>query len=176
MTGATLLETARLSLRELTVDDADLMLAIWNDPAFVRYVGDRGVRTREEAETAMRDGILRLYDTYGYGPYAVVPRESGKAAGICGLFRRDGLAEPDLGYATLPEFCGKGYAFEAASAIVEYARSELGLDRLIAIISPDNDASIGLIRKLGFEFERMHAMPGADDKVCVFGKPLKLEE
>jgi RimJ/RimL family protein N-acetyltransferase len=166
------IETERLQLRKLTLDDAGLMFAVWNDSEFVRNVGDRGIRTLQEARDAMKKGALRLYDKYGYGPYRISLRDSDTPIGICGLFRRDGLDEPDIGYATLPDFCGHGYAYEAAIAVVAYARAELGLDRLIAIISPKNAASIGLIRKLGFEFERMHTMPGDDDEICIYGKSL----
>lgn len=167
-----MLETSRLTLHKMTLGDAGLMLAIWNDPAFVRFVGDRGIRAVEEAEDAMRHGILRLYEDYGYGPYRVSLKDSGDAIGICGLFRRDGLDDPDIGYATLPEYCGKGYASEAGRAVIEHARTALGLERVIAIISPENAASIGLIGKLGFEFERMHRMPNDDHDICIYGKSL----
>jgi RimJ/RimL family protein N-acetyltransferase len=172
MINGKILETERLQLRKLTLDDADLMLAVWNDPAFIRHVGDRGIHTNEEARDAMRKGALQLYETYGYGPYRIALRDDDSAIGICGLFRRDGLDEPDIGYSTLPDYCGRGYAYEAASAVIEYARDECSLERLIAIISPDNDASIGLIRKLGFGFERTHTMPEDDDVVRIYVKSL----
>jgi len=167
-----MLETERLRLRKMTLDDAGLMLAVWNDPAFVRHVGDRGIRTTEDARDAMQKGALHLYEEYGYGPYRIGLKEDDTPIGICGLFRRDGLDEPDIGYSTLPDYCGKGYAFEAAAAVVDYAFAELSLERLIAIISPGNEASLSLIRKLGFEFENMHNMPDDDDAVCIFGKSL----
>ena len=167
-----MLETDRLTLHKMTLADAGLMLAIWNDPAFVRHVGDRGIRTIDEAEDAMSQGILRLYEEYGYGPYRMTLKDSGDAIGICGLFRRDSLDVPDIGYATLPDYCGRGYAIEAATAVIEHTGTVLGVERLIAIISPDNTASIGLIGKLGFEFERMHRMPDDDDDVSIYGKSL----
>ena len=166
------LETERLSLRRLTLDDAELMLAIWNDPAFIRYVGDRGIRGVDEARNAMRAGALHLWETYGYGPYRVAVREDDTAIGLCGLFRRDGLDEPDIGYAILPDWCGQGYGFEACRAVIDSCANDLGLERLIAIISPANTASIGLIEKLDFEFERMHRMPDDDDDVRIYGKQL----
>ena len=172
MSALATFNTDRLSLRAVTLDDADLMLAVWNDPEFVKHVGDRGIRTIEDAQEAMREGALLLFEQYGYGPYRVALRECDTAIGICGLFRRDTLDEPDIGYAVLPDYCGKGYAYEASRAIIEYARSDLELTRLIAIISPGNDASIGLIRKLGLEFERMHKMPDDDDEVCIYGMRL----
>jgi len=98
------LETERLYLRRVTLDDADLLLAVWNDPAFIKHVGDRGVRTTEEAEEAMKGGALKLYADYGYGPYAVVRRDDGVRMGICGLFKRDNLDYPDIGFGVLPEF------------------------------------------------------------------------
>ena len=172
MTGFGPIETERLQLSELTLDDAGLMLAIWNDPAFIRYVGDRGIRTTEDAQEAMRQGVLRLYEDYGYGPFKLALTDSGEAIGISGLFRREGLDDPDIGYATLPAYCGNGYAYEAACAVVDYAATRLALERLIAIISPDNTASIALIGKLGFEFERMHRMTDADHEVGIYGKLL----
>ena len=171
-----MLETSRLSLRKITLEDVGLMLAVWNDPAFIRYVGDRGIRTTDDAREAMESGALALYERYGYGPYRVALKDSDTPIGICGLFRRDGLETPDLGYSTLPEFCGRGYAFEAAVAVINYARAQLSIDCLIAIISPENAASIGLIRKLGFEFERMHTMPGDDHEVRIYHKALNNKE
>ncbi|NIS90713.1 MAG: GNAT family N-acetyltransferase [Woeseiaceae bacterium] len=167
-----MLETSHLSLRKMTLEDVGLMLAVWNDPAFIRYVGDRGIRTIDDAREAMKSGALQLYERYGYGPYRVALKDTDTPIGICGLFRREGLDVPDLGYSTLPEFCGRGYAFEAAVAVMDYACSELSIDRLIAIISPENSASIGLIGKLGFEFERMHTMPGDEDAVRIYSKLL----
>jgi RimJ/RimL family protein N-acetyltransferase len=167
-----MLETERLQLRWLTLADADLMLAVWNDPAFIHHVGDRGIRTLDDAHAAMQQGALHLYATYDYGPYRVALKGSDTAIGICGLFRRDSLDDPDIGYAVLPDHCGRGYAHEASCAVIEHARSDLGLTRLIAIISPGNDASIGLIRKLGLRFERMHRMADDEDEVCIYGMRL----
>ena len=155
-------DTPRLKLRRLTLDDAALMLSVWNDPAFMRFVGDRGIRTLDEARTAMTEGAFRLYSDYGYGPYGVIRKEDNRPIGICGLFRRDGLEEPDIGFAILPEYCGRGYACEAANAVIAYAKEDLGIPCLTAIVAPENEASVGLIRKLGLKFQRMHRM--ADDK------------
>ncbi len=173
MNGVFGIETGRLRLRWLTLDDADLMLAVWNDPAFVRYVGDRGIRTLEEAREEMAENALSLYENHGFGPYRMALKDSDTPVGICGLFRRDGLEDPDIGYSVLPAFCGKGYAFEAASAVIDYASNELGLRRLVAIIAPDNEPSLGLIRKLGLRFERMHRMEDDEEEVCLYAKALR---
>lgn len=161
-------DTARLQLRRLTLDDADLMLGVWNDPAFIRYVGDRGIRTVEQAHRAMLEGPMMLYETYGYGPYRVALKKDDTPIGICGIFRRDSLDEPDIGFSTLPEFCGNGFAYEAARAVIDYARSGLGITRLTAIVSPENTASVGLIRKLGLSFERMYQWPDGGEDVAIY--------
>jgi RimJ/RimL family protein N-acetyltransferase len=162
------LETERLYLRRVTVDDADLMMAIWNDPDFVRHVGDRGIRTIEQAREAVRAGPLQLYADYGYGPYALVQKSDGVRVGICGIFRRENLEHPDIGFALLPEYCGTGLASEAASAVLAHARHDLDLDVITAIVSPENAPSIALIRKLGLEFSGMITMPGDDKEICLY--------
>ena len=162
------LTTQRLELSWLTLDDTPLMFAVWNDPAFVRHVADRGIRTLEQARAAVEAGPLRLYAEYGYGPLRVRRRADAADMGICGLFRRDGLEEPDIGFAILPEFCGKGYAFEASAAVLEYARGTLGLSSVTAIVAPQNEASIGLLEKLGMRFERPIRMPGEDRDIRLY--------
>lgn len=170
MSGArNALRTERLDLEWLTLDDAALMLDIWNDPAFLRYVGDRGIRTIADAQTAIAEGPLALYAEHGYGPYRMTLRESGTPVGICGLFRRDYLDDPDIGFAVLPAHCRQGLALEAALAVREHARGDLGIDRLTAIVSPRNAASIALIEKLGLRFERMIHADGDDNPpICLY--------
>ena len=95
--------------------------------------------------------------------------------GICGLFKRENLEDPDIGFGVLPEFCGKGFAGEAAAAVVKHARNELGIDKLTAIVSPTNAPSIGLIEKLGLKFERMIIMPGDDNAICLYSIALTIQ-
>ena len=166
------LETERLVLRRVTLQDADLMLAVWNDPAFIRHVGDRGIRTVEEAETALKEGAFKLYDDFGYGPYCMSLKVDRAQIGICGLFRRDNLDDADIGFTTLPDYCGKGFAAEAAHAVLAHARDDLGLRRLTAIVSPENLASIGLIEKLGMSFERGITMPGEENEISLYSMSL----
>ena len=163
-----ILNTERLELRWLTQDDAPMMLAVWNDPAFVRYVGDRGVRTLEQASTAIGAGPLRLYADFGYGPFRVTRRDDGVDMGICGLFRRDGLDEPDIGFAILPDFCGQGFGFEASVAVLDHARDSLKLPSVIAIVSPQNKPSVGLLEKLGMHYEHPVRLPGDDHDVSLY--------
>ena len=162
------LETERLVLRRVTLDDADLLLAVWNDPGFIRNVGDRGVRTLEQAREAMRAGALQLYADFGYGPYAVTMKSNGERIGICGLFRRENLEHPDIGFAILPEYRGQGLAGEAAFAVRDHALDDLAIDTLTAIVSPDNAPSIALIEKLGLTFDRMITMPGDDEAIRLY--------
>ncbi|MDJ0750079.1 MAG: GNAT family N-acetyltransferase [Woeseiaceae bacterium] len=168
MTNGWQLETRRLFLRRVTADDTGLMLSVWNDPAFIEYVGDRGIRTEAEAIEELEAGAFRLYRTWSYGPYKMVRKEDAAQIGICGLFKRENLDDPDIGFAVLPDYCGQGYAAEAASAVVAHARDDLHVRNLLAIVSPGNTASIGLIEKLGLTFSGMITMPGDDEAIRLY--------
>lgn len=162
------LRTGRLTLRWLAPGDEPLLLAIWNDPAFVQNVGDRGIRTFAQATEALVNGPLQLYSRYGYGPYRVSLADSDTAIGLCGLFRRDNLDDPDIGFAMLPDFCGRGFAYESAAAVLAHARDTLELPKLTAIVSPSNAASIGLIEKLGLRYECDYVAPGEDEAISLY--------
>lgn len=167
-TGRHALATERLKLEWLTGADAALLLAVWNDPDFVRFVGDRGVRTLADARRALLAGPLAMYEQHGYGPYRVALADDGRAIGVCGLFRRPTLDDADIGYALLPDYVGRGYATEAARAVLADARDRLHLERVIAIVSPDNDRSIRLLEKLGLRFAKMLRIPGDDSDVALY--------
>jgi RimJ/RimL family protein N-acetyltransferase len=148
------LETDRLRLRWLSaVDDAAFILRLLNDESFLRYIGDRGVRTLEDAERYIADGPVDSYAQNGFGLYCVDLVETGEATGICGLVKRPSLADPDIGFALLPEFRAKGLALEAARAVLEHAHVELGLRRILAIVAPGNERSERLLLKLGMRYE-----------------------
>jgi RimJ/RimL family protein N-acetyltransferase len=164
--------TERLRLDRMTEDDAGLALAIWNDPAFIRHVTDRGIRTLDEARDAMREGMLKLWAEHGYGPYRISLRDEEEAMGLCGLFKRENLEDPDIGYSMLPDFCGKGYATEAARAVAAHARDHMNLARIIAIVSPDNPRSIRLLEKLGMSPEGTVRMPDEDEDILLYGLSL----
>ena len=166
-------ETDRLFLRPVTVDDAALMLAVWNDPAFIRNVADRGVRTLEQARDAIASGAEKLFADYGYGPYSLTLKSTGGQIGICGLFRRENFDDPDIGFSLLPDYRGKGYAGEAAIEVVRYARDDLAIATLHAIVSPRNAPSIGLIEKLGLRFQRMVTMPGDNEEISLYSMALQ---
>jgi ribosomal-protein-alanine N-acetyltransferase len=144
------LETARLTLRRLTPEDAVFMLGLLNDPSFLLNIGDRGVRTLEGARAYLASGPIASYAAHGFGLYLVETKPSGTPAGICGLLKRPELEDVDLGFAFLPRFWSRGYAVEAARGVQVYARDVLGLDRLIAIAAPENAASRRVLEALGF--------------------------
>lgn len=151
-------QTERLSLRELTVDDAEFVNEILNTPKFLKYIGDRQVRTAEQAATFIENRYRQSYTDHGFGLY-VVDLKDGTPIGMCGFVRRESLPGPDLGFAFLPEFERNGYGMESATAMLEYGRDTLGFVIVRAITSIDNDASGSLLEKLGFEFDRLIDSP-----------------
>jgi RimJ/RimL family protein N-acetyltransferase len=162
------LETERLALRRLTIEDAPFMLGLLNEPSFVRFIGDRGVRTVEQARDYILKGPVESYERFGYGLYLAELKREQVPIGICGLVRRDFLDDADIGYAFLPRFWSKGYAFEAASAVMVYARERLRLRRVVAIVSPDNDRSIRVLGRLGLRFDRLVKWPEDDFELKLF--------
>ena len=150
-----LLETPRLSLRALSQDDAAFVLGLLNEPSFIRNIGDRGVRTLDQARAYIADGPLASYARHGFGLYLVELKEAGTPIGICGLLKRSVLPEPDLGFAFLPAYWSQGYGLESAAAVRDHARDTIGLPVLLAIVNPANQGSIRLLEKLGFSFSSM---------------------
>lgn len=142
--------------------DIDFMLWLLNDPTWLRFIGDRNVRTKEDAQQYISAGPVDMYNRLGYGQCIVESRETGTALGICGLSQRNYLDHPDIGFAFLPAYWRLGYAFEAASASLDYASRELGVPRIVATCRPDNVPSQALLRKLGLRFERTFRHPDGD--------------
>lgn len=165
---AAIATTARLRLRELHEGDAAFMLELLNQPDFLRFIGDRGVRDLKQARAYLREGPLAGYGRDGMGMYAVEPRQGGAAMGLCGLVVREGLPGPDIGFAFLPRFYGQGYAFEAASATLALARDAFALRKVLAIVSPDNARSIALLRRLGLRDAGNVRLPGKDEDILLF--------
>lgn len=163
-----ILETERLVLRRQTAEDAEFILGLMNDPDWIRYIGDRGVHTLDEAQAYIMDGAVAMYSKQGFGLYLIELKEGRTPIGICGLIKRDTLDDVDIGFALAPEFRGKGYAKEAAGATVAYGRDKIGLKRIIAIVSPDNASSIRLLEKLGFYFEETINESGTNE-VLLYG-------
>jgi RimJ/RimL family protein N-acetyltransferase len=154
-----MLETERLTIRRITLDDAAFMVATLNDPGFIANIGDRGVRTAGDAEAYIRDRVLASYEAHGFGMFRVALKAGDEAVGTAGFVQRDGLDRPDLGFAFLAAHTGKGYGYEAARALLGWGRETLGLPPLLAITAPDNHASAALLAKLGFREQGRIVLP-----------------
>ena len=163
------LETERLVLRRLTTDDAEFIIELLNQPSFLRYIGDREVRNSADAVRYVQTVPIASYERFGFGLYLVELKETGVPIGICGLLKRDQLPDVDIGFAFLPDFWSQGYAFESASAVMTYGREVLGLKRIVAITSLDNDASIRLLEKVGLRFEGLIKLSEDQSEVRLFG-------
>ena len=164
----TMLETERLLLREFQAADAPFALELLNEPAFIQNIGDRGVRTLEDAARWIDNGPRANYAHLGFGHYVMIAKASGVPVGMCGLRTRAGLSDPDLGYAVSQRQWGHGYATEAARAVVEFSHRVLKLPRVSAICSPGNRTSVAVLEKLGFVFVEQMRLPGEDHDVLVY--------
>jgi RimJ/RimL family protein N-acetyltransferase len=152
------LQTERLILRGLNAKDAPFILTLLNEPSFLRFIGDKKVRTVEDAEQYIQTGPAASYERHGFGLCLVELKDAHTPIGICGLLKRDELPDPDIGFAFLPDFWNKGYAFESAAAVMNDARERLNLSRILAITNQDNESSIKLLQKLGLHVERVIKM------------------
>ena len=161
-------ETSRTILREVTTDDAEFILDLLNQPSFIRYIGDRNVRTIGEAREYIESRFMESYRKLGFGMWAVESKETSEPIGICGFVKRDGLPDADIGFAFLPQFEKKGYAFESAAAALEYGKSTLKITCVLAITSKDNDSSGKLLGKLDFKFDRLILLPGGSEELNLF--------
>jgi [ribosomal protein S5]-alanine N-acetyltransferase len=154
-------ETPRLQLSYLSEDDAEFIFDLLNEPAFLRDIGDKGVRNVGDARNYIADGPAASYAKNGFGLYRVALKATQEPIGMCGLLKRDVLDDPDLGYALLSRHWGRGYAIEAASATMKHA-TDLGLARVLAITALENPSSIRLLEKLGFRFQSVAMLAGYD--------------
>ena len=157
------LETPRLVLRWVTTDDAPFIHELLNEPSFIQFIGDKGVRTLDDARNYILTGPVASYQRFGFGLYLVLLKETGAPIGMCGLLKRDTLPDVDVGYALRPAFWLQGYAYEAALAVLAHGREAFGLTRIVAITSPDNAGSRAVLEKLGLHYEESISLfPGQD--------------
>lgn len=168
MSGIEVLRTERLILRHLTEDDAPFILELLNEPGFIGNIGDRGVRDLDGARRYVTEGPGASYQKYGYGLWATVRRDTGEVIGICGLVKREGLEDADVGYAFLERAWGRGYAQEAAAATVAHAREVIGLAKVVAITTPTNLGSIAVLEKIGMKAAGMIQLPGHEGESAYF--------
>lgn len=159
-----ILETERLIVRHLTAEDAAFILELLNEPAFIQNIADRGIRTLDDARAYIENGPGASYAKNGFGLFAVGLKETHTPIGMCGLIRRDTLPDVDIGYALLERYWHKGYACEAASAVLDYGFNVVGLKRIVAITALRNDASGAVLEKIGFIFDSIIDVPDLGGK------------
>jgi RimJ/RimL family protein N-acetyltransferase len=164
------LETDRLIVRHLKLDDAEFILGLLNEPSWLRFIGDKGVRTLDDARDYILNGPVESYRRFGFGLYLTQQKSDGTPIGLCGLLKRDALPDADIGFAFLPAFWGKGYAHEAAAAVMEHGRTVLGLKRIVAITDPDNESSIRLLEKLGMRLDGKARLSDAVPELSLFAR------
>jgi len=149
------LTTERLEIDRFTSGDADFALELVNGPSFLRFIGDKGVRSLDDARAYLRDGPLASYERHGHGLWRVSLGDGGVPIGMCGLLRREAVEDPDIGFAFLPAYWGKGYALEAARAVIAYGRDVLELPRIVAFTAVANERSARLLEQLGLRAEEL---------------------
>ena len=162
------LETDRLNLRRISTDDAEFILQLLNEPSFLQFIGDRGVRTLDDARNYIRNGPMASYERFGVGLYLTELKEPRVPIGMCGLLKRDTLEDVDIGFAFVPQYWKQGYAMESAAAVMAHAKDVLGLNRLAAITSLENETSIALLLKLGMRFEKLTRLTEEAPEIKLF--------
>lgn len=164
-----ILETERLSLRELNLSDTNFIISLLNSPGWLRFIGDRNVRTSEEAHNYLQNGPMRSYQINGFGLWLAELKSTETAIGMCGLIKREGLDDIDIGFAILPEYAGQGYGYEVASATLTYGQNKLNIKRIVGITNPDNEFSIKLLQKIGLTFEKRIKLSPESEELLLFG-------
>jgi len=162
------LETERLALRRLSAGDAAFIIELLNQPSFIKNIGDRGVRTNEDAVRYIQNGPVASYERFGFGLYLVELKDTAIPIGICGLLKRETLQDVDVGFAFLPQFWSRGYAVESASAVLKHGRNVLGIGRVVAITAPENHGSIKVLEKIGLKFERLMKLSEGEPEIKLF--------
>jgi RimJ/RimL family protein N-acetyltransferase len=163
------LDTSRLKLREFVMEDAAFVLQLLNEPSFIEFIGDRGVRTLQDAERYLREGPMSSYRQFGHGLLRVSLKDGDIPIGMCGLVKRDTLPNPDIGFALLPAFWGQGFVTEAARAVIQHGREVLGKQVFLGITTPGNVRSIAVLKKLGLSFLEEKPLGDRPEPLKIFG-------
>lgn len=163
------LQTDRLHLCHLSTSDAPFIVELLNTPSWLAFIGDRGVKTLDDARDYILNGPIASYNRFGFGLYLVKLAENQVPIGLCGLLKRETLEDIDIGFAFMPDYTRQGYGYEAASAVMTYARETLNLKRIVAITAPANQSSINLLERLGLRYETTITLAGATNESLLFG-------
>lgn len=161
-------ETDRLIIRKIRTSDAAFYVELFNSEGWLKYIGDRHVHTEAEAEAYIEKHYLSSYEQHGYGAFAVILKETGQMIGACGLYKRDNLEHPDIGFAYLPPYIGKGYGYEAAKAVMDFARKTWNITTLYGVTVEYNIASIALLEKLGLKRVGATNFEGDNEELLLF--------
>lgn len=163
-----ILETERLILREFMLSDAKFIVELVNTPGWIEYIGDRNIKTEEQAKTYLETGPIKSHRLNGFGLSLVELKDEKNPIGMCGIHKRDQLDHPDLGFAFLPDYMGKGYALEMARATLDFAKEQLKINILFAITVPFNKRSIKLLEKVGMKFNMTFCLPDGKEDLMLF--------
>jgi len=169
------IETERVRIRALTIIDAGFMMQLMNTPTWIKNIGNRNVNDKTTASNYIANNIINSYNINGFGLFLVILKRDNQSAGICGIVKREGLITPDLGFALMPKYEGKGIATEASKAVVKYAKESLQLSQLAGITKPENIASIRVLEKVGMEFKQMIQLPKDPNLFSLFTMALHKE-
>lgn len=161
-------ETERLILKPAAVQDADFFLELYNMPSFIKYIGDRNLRTKEDAENYITNRFLPQIEKLGFGNYVVILKEDNTKIGAVGIFEREGLDVLDIGFSFFEKYEGKGFAYESAHKLKEVAAKEFGVNKISAITTKDNFSSQKLIEKLGLKFQKMVTIPNDNEELTYY--------
>jgi RimJ/RimL family protein N-acetyltransferase len=167
-----IIQTKRLNLSNLTTGDAAFIYELLNLAGWLKYIGDRNIKTLDDAKNYVLNGPAKSYEANGFGLYLVKLKNENTSVGICGLIKRETLEDVDIGFAFLPQFFGKGYALEAATATLDFAKNKLKLKRVVAITVEYNHKSISLLEKTGMHFEKKIKLPNDEEELMLFAKDL----
>ncbi len=162
------IESDRILLRPLTLEDGEFILELLNTDGFIKYIGDRNVRTIEQAKTYILNGPLKSYETNGFGLSLAELKTDRTRVGMCGLLKRDYLDQADIGFAFLPRYTGKGYAYEIVKEIVRFGLQELRMEKILAIVLPENFSSVKLLEKAGFGYEKKFISPDTNEELSLY--------
>ncbi|HAI19199.1 MAG TPA: RimJ/RimL family protein N-acetyltransferase [Xanthomarina gelatinilytica] len=166
-------ETNRLIISKLTLEDASFILELTNTPHFIKYVGNKNLKTLEDAKNYLKEGTLKSFKNFGFGFYKLqLKQEQNKTIGTCGLVKREQLDHVDIGFAMLPSYEGKGFGLEASKEILKLAKNTFKLTRILAITLPTNSNSIKLLEKLGLTYEKRVKPFEDDEELLLFAKDL----
>ncbi|WP_242083110.1 GNAT family N-acetyltransferase [Aestuariivivens sediminis] len=168
-----IVKTKRLHISKIVLKDAAFFLQLMNTPGFLKYIGDRNIKTIADAKAYLKSGLLKSYKVHGFGYYKLTLKEEpDRPIGIVGILKRDVLEHPDVGFALLPEYERLGYSYEASIEILKLAKDRFNLKKITAITNPDNDKSIKLLEKLGLKLEQRTDPFNEGKDLLLFGKAL----